>query len=78
MPLRQSSRGLTRLRMVQVEALRMDLEAAARAAESQASMQRALQADLKARDEEVLRLQAYVHKAGVQEMQAEALKLKVR
>lgn len=59
------------------DALKQELEEERRAAAAREAVVAGLEADLKGRDEEIARLQAFVHRAELLQMECDGLKLKV-
>lgn len=60
------------------EVLRHELEEERRAAAAREALVAGLEADLKGRDAEIARLQSFVHRAELLQMECDGLKLKVR
>lgn len=61
----------------EMDALRLELEEERRAAAAREVVVAGLEADLKGRSEEIARLQAFVHRSELLQMECDGLKLKV-
>lgn len=61
----------------EAEGLKLELEQHKKEEDEHLAAMAALEAELKARDEEITRLQTFVHKTQVMEVEADSLKLKV-